>query len=228
MHYRMMLKTQNRREQLVFDLNNNPVAWFVDQGLFTSITEDINEDEFTYRNKIFTKIKETKGGKLVTGKAFDIANHLYLGERTAIFKASMHFLQMSDFIARYTLYSYQTEVKKMPHDKAYKQMIETFVNYDIPLNKYVAYGNNIGAILFVKYFIRIQRAGLNLIRTKPINASLLFVGNTLLGLDIETILDSSAIVGNFFPVLGGFEKIFEEVLIPPGLEILMGEGIGIA
>jgi hypothetical protein len=26
------------------------------------------------------------------------------------------------------------------------------------------------------------------------------------------------------PTLGGFEKIFEEVVIPPGLEILAGEG----
>ena len=49
--------------------------------------------------------------------------------------------------------------------------------------------------------------------------------HSLLGLDIETILDSSLLAGNFFPVLGGFEKIFEEVLIPPGLEILSGEGI---
>ena len=119
-----------------------------------------------------------------------------------------------------------TEVKKIPEEKAWKTMVETFVNYDQPLNRYVAYGNDMGAILFVKYWLRIQRAGINLIKEKPLNAGMLFVGNSMLGLDIETILDSNLITGNFMPTLGGFEKIFEEILIPPGVEIIMGEGFG--
>ena len=104
-------------------------------------------------------------------------------------------------------------------------MVETFVNYDQPLNRYVGYGNDIGAILFVKYWLRIQRAGFNLIKEKPLNVALLFVGNGLFDLDIETILDSSIITGNFAPMIGGFDEIFEEVFIPPGIEILRGEGI---
>jgi len=155
---------------------------------------------------------------------FDIANHAYLGEHTAIFKASMHFLQMSDFIARYALYKHQVEVKGVSKDKAWKTMVETFVNYDQPLNRFVAYGNDIGAILFVKYWLRIQRAGINLIKEKPLNVGLLWASSGLLNMDIETILDSNLLTGNFMPTLGGFEKIFEEVVIPPGLEILAGEG----
>lgn len=218
------VKVQNKRDVLVAKMNNSKVAPFIDQGLFTSITEDINQDEFTYRNKIFKRLKESKAGSLVTGKAFDVANHAYLGENTAAFKASQHFLQISDFVARYALYNYQTQEKGISEDKAYKTMIETFVNYDQPLNRYVAYANDIGAILFVKYFVRIQRAGFNLIKEKPLNAGLLFTGTGLLGLDIETILDSSIITGNFLPTLGGFDEIFEEVVVPPGLEILQGEG----
>jgi hypothetical protein len=214
-----------KRAILVNKINNNTVSKLVDKGLFNSITEDINQNEFTYRNKTFNKIKNV-GNKLVTGKVFDVANHAYLGEHTAVFKASMHFLQISDFVARYALYSYQTEVKKIPEEKAWKTMVETFVNYDQPLNRYVAYGNDMGAILFVKYWLRIQRAGINLIKEKPLNAGMLFVGNSMLGLDIETILDSNLITGNFMPTLGGFEKIFEEILIPPGVEIIMGEGFG--
>ena len=204
-------------------MNNNKVAPFVDQGLFNSITEDINQNEFTYRNKAFNKLKGI-GNKLVTGKIFDVANHAYLGEHTAIFKASMHFLQISDFIARYALYSHQVEERGMSKDKAYKLMIETFVNYDQPLNRYLAYSNDIGAILFIKYWLRIQRAGINLIKEKPINVALLITGNTLLDLDIETILNSNIVSGNFFPMVGGLEVIVSEVAIPPGIEILMGEG----
>jgi hypothetical protein len=218
-------KIISKREILVSRMNRNKVAPFIEKGLFNSITEDINQDEFTYRNKIFNKLKTTKGGKLITGKAFTIANHAYLGERTAFFKASQHFLQISDFIARYALYNYQTEQKGIDPNKAYKTMVETFVNYDQPLNRYVGYGNDIGAILFVKYWLRIQRAGFNLIKEKPLNVALLFVGNGLFDLDIETILDSSIITGNFAPMIGGFDEIFEEVFIPPGIEILRGEGI---
>ena len=101
--------------------------------------------------------------------------------------------------------------KKVPEDKAWKTMIETFVNYDQPLNRFVAYGNDIGAILFVKYWLRIQRAGINLIKEKPLNVGLLWASSGLLNMDIETILDSNLLTGNFMPTLGGFEKIFEEV-----------------
>ena len=166
-------RTKKKREILLNKVNENPVSGFVDAGLFTSITEDINQNEFTYRNKAFNRIKET-GNKLVSGKVFDIANHAYLGEHTAVFKASMQFLQMSDFIARYALYKHQVEVKGINEDQAWKTMVETFVNYDQPLNRFVAYGNDMGAILFVKYWLRIQRAGINLIKEKPLNVGLLF------------------------------------------------------
>ena len=112
----------------------------------------------------------------------------------------------------------------MSKDKAYKLMIETFVNYDQPLNRYLAYGNDIGAILFIKYWMRIQRAGLNLIKEKPVNVMLLLTGNSLLDLDIETILNSSIVTGNLLPTPGGLDKILSEVFIPPGIEILTGEG----
>lgn len=213
-----------KREVLVADMNANKVAPFVTQGLFNSITEDINQDEFTYRNKLFTKLKETKGGQLVSGRALDIANIAYIGEKTKIFKEATHFLQISDFIARYALYKHQTEVEGVSEDAAYKTMIETFVNYDQPLNRYLAYANDMGLIMFVKYWVRIQRAGFNLIKEKPLNSGLLFFGNGVLDLDIETILDSSILTGNFMPTYGGIENNLEQALIPPGIEILMGKG----
>jgi len=212
-----------KRATLVADMNKNKVAWFIDEGLFNSITEDINQNDYTYRNKMLNKLKE-KGGKLVTGRVSQIANEAYIGEHTAIFKASMHFLQISDFIARYALYNYQTEQKGMNKKEAYQLMIQTFVNYDQPLNRYLGYTNDMGLILFVKYWMRIQRAGVHLMINKPLNSAILFSGNTLLGLDIETILNSNLITGNFLPTPGGIEKILEEVFIPPGVEIMMLEG----
>ena len=211
---------KSRRAILVANMNANKVAPFVTAGLFNSITEDINQDEFSYRNKIFTKLKESKGGKLVSGKALDIANIAYIGEKTRVFKEATHFLQISDFIARYALYKHQTEVAGVKPDAAYKTMIETFVNYDQPLNRYLAYTNDMGLIMFVKYWVRIQRAGINLIKEKPLNVALLYFGNGVLDLDIETILNSSIITGNVMPTLGGIERNLLQVFIPPGLEVI--------
>jgi hypothetical protein len=78
--------------------------------------------------------------------------------------------------------------------------------------------------MFVKYWVRIQRAGFNLMREKPLNAALLFVGNGFFDLDIETILESSIFTGNLMPTYGGIENNLEQVLTPPGLEILAGRG----
>ena len=103
-------------------------------------------------------------------------------------------------------------------------MVETFVNYDQPLNRYVQWTNDVGLIMFVKYWTRIQRAGLNLIKEKPLNVALLWTGSTLLDVDVETILQTNIVTGNFFPTLGGISMIMGEVMIPPGLEILSGEG----
>ncbi len=221
-------QTQKKIERLKVIMNKNKVAPFIEQGLFNSITEDINRNDFTYRHKAAHKIKSSIVGKtfdnLFKGKVVDVANQAYMGEQTATFKTMMHFTQMSDFIARYAMYSYDTEVKGMNKDKAYTQMVETFVNYDQPLNRYLQYGNDIGLLFFVKYWIRIQRATFNLVKEKPLNVGLLWIGNSMLGLDIESIMESSVLTGNFFPTLGGPGMVAGEVFIPPGLEILGGQG----
>jgi hypothetical protein len=215
-------------KRLTAKLNKNKVAKFIDAGLFNSITEDINQNDFTYRHKAASKIKGSFIGQkfdgLFKGKVLDVANQAYMGEKTATFKTMMHFTQVSDFIARYAMYSHDTEVKNMNKDKAYKQMVETFVNYDQPLNRYLQYGNDAGLLFFVKYWIRIQRATFNLVKEKPLNVGLLWIANGMLNLDIETIMESSVLTGNFFPTEGGIVKVLGEVIIPPGIEILSGEG----
>jgi hypothetical protein len=40
-------------------------------------------------------------------------------------------------------------------------------------------------------------------------------------------MESSVLVGNFFPTSGGPLKVLDEVLMFPGLEILSGESLGI-
>ena len=224
-------KIENDKKIITKSLNNNKVSKLIDMGLFNSITEDINRNDFTYRHQTMNTLRRTKIGKKFDnkfkGNVVKLANQAYVGEETALFKTMMHLTQASDFIARYAMYSHATEVKNMDKDKAFKQMVETFVNYDQPLNRYLQYGNDIGLLFFVKYWLRIQRATFNIAKEKPLNIGMLYIGNTMLGLDIESIMESSVLVGNFFPTAGGPLKVFDEVLMLPGLEILSGESLGI-
>jgi len=217
-----------KRKMLLARMNSNPVAPFVEKGLFNSITEDINQNDYTYRHKIGAKIGKTGVGaaikKHTKGTLFNIANQAYMGESTATFKAAMHFTQMSDFIARYTLYKYQTEQRGLSKDVAWKQMVDTFVSYDQPLNRYIQWGNDMGALFFIKYAIRIQRATLALLKDKPLNVGMLVATTQLGGLDVETIFESSFLTGSFNPAIQDLSKTFFEVVVPPGVEILSGEG----
>ena len=224
-------KIKNQVKALTVELKRNKVSKLIDMGLFNSITEDINKNDFTYRHKSIDTLRKSAIGQkfdnIFKGNAAKVANQAYMGEETAVFKTMMHLTQASDFIARYAMYSHAIEVKGMAESKAYKQMIETFVNYDQPLNKYLQYGNDMGFLFFVKYWVRIQRATFNLAKEKPLNIGMLFVANSMLGLDFESIFESSILTGNFFPTEGGPLKILGEVFIPPGVEIGMGEGLNI-
>jgi hypothetical protein len=215
-------------------MNSNKVAKLIDMGLFNSITEDINRNDFTYRHQSMNTLKNTVVGKkfdnLFKGNVVKIANQAYIGEETAFFKTMMHATQASDFVARYAMYTHSVEVKKMDESKAFEQMVETFVNYDQPLNKYLQYGNDVGLLFFIKYYLRIQRATFNIVKEKPLNVGMLFVANTFLGLDFESIMQSSVLAGNFFPTGGGPIKVLDEIGLfggIPGLEVLSGESLGI-
>ena len=227
-------KIKLRKEELVTEMKNNKVSKLIDMGLFNSITEDINRNDFTYRHQSMNTLKNTVVGKkfdnLFKGNVVKLANQAYIGEETAFFKTMMHATQASDFIARYAMYTHSVEVKKIDESKAFEQMVETFVNYDQPLNKYLQYGNDVGLLFFIKYYLRIQRATFNIVKEKPLNVGMLFVANTFLGLDFESIMQSSVLAGNFFPTGGGPIKVLDEIGLfggIPGLEVLSGESLGI-
>ncbi len=214
---------ERKRAKLVFRMNNSKVAKFMDMGLFNSITEDINQNEFTYRRKLQGKISNSKILNKFKGAPSEVINQLYMGEKTSTFKFFMHLTQISDFVARYTLYKYDTEVLKIDEETAYTNMVDMFVSYDRPLNKYLQYGNDHGFLLFIKYWIRIQRPALKLIKDKPVNVALLLLGNQMVS--IESIFNTSVLTGNLFPMVGDIGMFTEEVFIPSGLEIMSGASL---
>lgn len=81
----------------------------------------------------------------------------------------------------------------LTHEQAIYQISEAFVNYDIPMPKYVQYMDEMGLLPFIKYFLSIQRVLSDTLRDNPLQVvNTLALSNLLGGLPVPT--DSSMFV----------------------------------
>jgi len=98
-----------------------------------------------------------------TGKFF------YMAHDTPLYKLMYQGTHLSDFIARYTLYEHMISRKKNPltEKEAIQLSVEAFVNYDIPTHRFIQYMNDMGMIWFTKYYMRIQKVIMFLMRDNP-------------------------------------------------------------
>ena len=146
----------------------NPVRELMEAGLMPSIVEDVaaEEDIYSYKTELVRKA-EQYASKL-NPKVVDIGRTLYMAHDTDMYKWLNHVTQLSDFVARYTLYQYQT-TKKNPMSKAeaIQNASDSFINYDIPSHRKLQYLDDMGIFMFTKYFLRIQKVLLKLTREHP-------------------------------------------------------------
>ena len=141
------------------ELARNPVKPLIDSGLMPSIVEDLADQEDIYSRKSqFVKDTEALVRK-VNPHVRDVAKQLYMAKDTTSYRTMSHLTQLSDFTARYVLYQHLINRKEetMTHEEAIQEASEAFVNYDIPMHKTLQYMDDMGFILFTKYFLRIQK-----------------------------------------------------------------------
>ena len=127
-----------------------------------------------------------------------------------MYKALYRTTQLSDFVARYTLYQHLISREKNPMSKeaALFEASESFVNYDLPMPKTLQYMDDMGLMPFMKYFLNIQRVIQKTAKENPARVlSAIALGNAM---DLGPIVLSSAAlarIGNN-PVQGGAVKFF--------------------
>ena len=73
------------------------------------------------------------------------------------YRALMEMTQMSDFVARYVLWKQYTQNEGMSEEKAIEEVMDTFIVYDVVTNKWVQLANDLGLIMFTKFWLRTQR-----------------------------------------------------------------------
>lgn len=202
--YKMLLETgytQGNEEEIhnnILRLEDaiarNPVKGLIDAGLMPTIVEDVSADEDLYSYKSAFARKTERFTNKLNDKVVSAGKLVYMTHDTKAYQLLSRTTQLSDFVARYTLYQHLTTRKENPlsHEAAIQEASDAFVNYDIPMHRGMQYTDDMGFTMFTKYFLRIQRVLLKLGRENPARMLMLALLNNYMDL-MPHVLESSAL-----------------------------------
>jgi len=173
-------------------IDANPVKGLIEEGIFQSIVEDIDvhSDDYSFRGKAtkyFTRksdeFTEGKGKtKTVLAAGTTVYKEAYMTNDTGVYKVLLSLTQKSDFIARFVLHQHllrkidRVNASNKPHTPAQEiaakkaalgDVIETFINYDVPTSPAMQYLNDMGILMFTKFLFRIQKIILRMFKNNP-------------------------------------------------------------
>lgn len=174
-------------------LNDSPIKEMIQKGLFTSIVEDISMEDS--KDAIDEKIDAIKA-KLPYPVRTALET-MFITKETTMYQTLAKILSASDFVARYALKK-ELERQGLPKDEIYNRIIDSFINYDIPMSPARKALEERGFLMFSKFFTRIQKVlTSDILKEKPAQALFGILLNSKAGLDLETPFDSSVIEKNY-------------------------------
>ena len=212
---------ENRQKMSYYEdsLNRNPLKEFIEAGMMSSIVEDIEQtkDDYSYQAALEKKVAGVVD--TIPKPIRDGVNFVMVNQGSPLHKMLSNATTMSDFAAKYVLYNYHTKKKGMTHAEALFESHEAFINYEVPSNKALQFLNDIGLVMFTKYYLRIQRVIYTLLRKHP--ASVL-LQSYLLGsiAGMPTVLESFAPSTMHLPVAGSVFESFSAVGQPIPLQLI--------
>ncbi len=224
-------KYDARIKEIQDNIDHLAIKPLLDYGLYTLMIEETETDTIS-KNRL-QKILEEKTKDLP--EVIKMAgNTVYMTEKTGIFKLIYEITAKSDFIARYDQFVQKKkkanklfykkhgrhmnigELKKVD-EKILDDIREIFINYTYPDNRWLQKMNDMGFVLFTKYWIRIQKVIMNLLTEHPIRAGIALAAeeamNITTGIDTPDIIDSSAIFHGPFRI-SPYEMV-KQVITPP-------------
>lgn len=180
----------NKQRMLV-----SPVKDLVDEGIYQTITEDVADvdGKYTYSSK-FDEWSQPLMNK-VPNVLKDVGDMLFMTHNTRMYKFMRNSTQVSDFAARYVLHKHNMK-KGMAVTKSLEEVVDMFVNYDLPTHKGVQYLNDMGFLLFTKYILRTQKVMLKMLRDRPASVTGLLLSQYMLGMNLPDMYDSNILQDN--------------------------------
>jgi hypothetical protein len=156
-NYAKWTKLGDRRAALVNNMKTSTAGQLVEDGLFTSIVDDIGFNEESFAGKNMQRLTDFMGGERRWGQtALGVAQNLFMLPGSELGTAAMLMTQYSDFMGRFVLYKYRTMIDKVSEESAKFEALRTFIYYNTPQNKYLQYMNDMGMFMFSKFLFRIQ------------------------------------------------------------------------
>ena len=160
----------NELTRLRADIAANPVGQLVQEGLFTSIAEDIGAGDDTMHDNFIARTVEKGRTKGVPSPLVTAVQEAYMLPGSRGYRAGVAATQYGDFVARYIKFTYDTEVRKLDKQDAINKSLAAFIYYDLPQHKGLQYLNDTGFLMFTKFFMRIQPIIARMYTQNPISA----------------------------------------------------------
>ncbi len=194
---------ERRLVELEDDINNNPIKPLVDEGMLSTIVEDLTEREDLHSlqrdviGKIQDRAKSIGKNVPLLGK---ITGELLETHGSSLYGVLNDAAQFSDFGARYVLYKHLTGKKKNPksHRDAIVEAMDTFIYFDTPTHPSIQYLNDTGIFPFTKFLLRTQKVIFNTLKENPARVLGLHMIENLTGMDVDDIYESTLGVTNPF------------------------------
>ena len=147
-------------------------------------------------------------------------HYLFVTDQTPIFKMMNMATQYSDFVARYAHYHLMM-AKGANEADAIKTVRDVFINYNKPNSRFVEWTNQMGFVMFTKYFTRIQKAIKAELKNHPIRTTLEQIAHSaFLGGVVDDIFDQALIKKNYGAMFHGPVENIVQALSPSGAEAL--------
>lgn len=193
-------------------LENSPIKDLMDAGFYTQIIEDI--EGTASKGFLAKKINAVKNA--VPKVVRDGANLAWIGKDSDFYKLMETATQYSDFVARYAAY-HTFLAKGDSKELATVKVRNAFINYVKPNSKLVEYMNQMGLVMFTKYFVRVQRAIKEVAKGHPVRGIFVLLAQEYLLGDISDITDSSLLIKDFTGVFHNPIETLITAATPQGL-----------
>jgi len=143
-------------------LENNKIKPLADEGLLATRIEDLTLGDTFDDIKPIQKAINTLPDEVVK-----LGSQLYLTKDTNYFKAMYRLTQASDFVARYAQIELEKKYSKKPYTQIFNEVLDDFIQYDIPTGKMVRWLDQVTFLPFIKYYLHIQKVISRLVASNP-------------------------------------------------------------
>ena len=208
---------KGRIAQLENEIKANSVTPLVEAGLYQSVVEDV--DTAGQLNRTASWFDQQTDKYITNETANSAIQHIFMTQKTKPYQQLMKATQVSDFYFRYAQY-YDALDKGTSQAKALKDATDNFINYEVPLEKHVRYGDAMGPWFFVKYFVKIQRVVKKFVKEHPLRVGIDIALQQFVTGDTPDVLDAS-VIDKGFNTYNPFKLVerFWEVVTPSGLDL---------